>query len=398
MRPRLLRQIIIATLLKLLLNTGRRFIYPFAPAISRGLEVPLTAITSIIATSQAASLLGLFSGPMADRIGYRFMMRAGLATLALGMLVCGLVPTYWVVFCGLILASFGKTLFDPAIQAYIGQHVPYEKRGRIIGIIEISWAGSTLCGIPALALIIEHAGLPASFWVMAILGFGGWLTLGRVFPKDSRTPDRPLAPGSMLSSLKGLLCNRVTAGMLLFGFWISLANDCLFVTYGAWFETAFLVSIVTLGFSTVAIGGAELLGESITALLADKIGLKRTIIISLTLAIFAYLFLPVIGRTLPLAMLGMFFIFFLFEIAMVTSFSLSTELLPEARATMMAGFYASAGIGRMLGVLAGGLLWQWGGIKSVAFSSAFFSIIGLGCLLWGLRGWTSRAADRLRNR
>ena len=81
-----LRQILLITAFRLLLNTGRRFVYPFAPALSRGLEVPLGAITSIIAAGQFTSLLGIFAGPLADRYGYRMMMRAGLAMLALGML------------------------------------------------------------------------------------------------------------------------------------------------------------------------------------------------------------------------------------------------------------------------------------------------------------------------
>ena len=46
--------IIAATLSRLVLNTGRRFAYPFAPALSRGLGVDLTAITSIIAVSQSS--------------------------------------------------------------------------------------------------------------------------------------------------------------------------------------------------------------------------------------------------------------------------------------------------------------------------------------------------------
>ena len=36
-----------ATVSRFLLNTARRFIYPFAPALSRGLGVPLPAITSL---------------------------------------------------------------------------------------------------------------------------------------------------------------------------------------------------------------------------------------------------------------------------------------------------------------------------------------------------------------
>ena len=61
------RQILIITLFRLLLNTGRRFIYPFAPALSRGLDVPLAAVTSIIAAGQFSSLLGIGLIGLADR-------------------------------------------------------------------------------------------------------------------------------------------------------------------------------------------------------------------------------------------------------------------------------------------------------------------------------------------
>ena len=50
---RLTLSIVVTTLCRLVLNTARRFVYPFAPALSRGLGVPLTAITSLIAINQA---------------------------------------------------------------------------------------------------------------------------------------------------------------------------------------------------------------------------------------------------------------------------------------------------------------------------------------------------------
>lgn len=384
---RLIVQVLTAAFLKLLLNTGRRFIYPFAPALSRSIDAPLSAVTSIIAASQAVSLLGLFSGPLADRLGYRLMMQAGLSMLAIGMLICGLVPEYWPLFFGLIIASFGKTVFDPAIQAFIGQTVPYEKRGRVIGILEISWAGSTLIGIPTFALIIDKAGFQFSFYFLALLGAFGCFTIKRVIPADqSTTTSRQQGP-AILPSIKQLIINRPALGMLAYGFWTSLANDNLFVVYGAWFEEQFLVSIITLGFSTVAIGSAELLGESITALFADKLGLQRAVTIGLILTAAAYFALPFIGQTLPLAMAGLFFVFLVFEFAMVTSFSLCTEMMPHLRATMMAGFYATAGIGRMIGILTGGFLWQAGGITSVCWLSTGATILALISLTWGLRGW-----------
>lgn len=103
--------------------------------------------------------------------------------------------------------------------------------------------------------------------------------------------------------------------------------------------------------------------------------------------------LPMLSGSLGFALTGMFFVFLFFEIVMVTSFSLATELLPAARATMMSGFYALSGIGRMAGVLGAGVFWKIGGIQMVAWSAACFTILGLISLLWGLHDWKVDGAD-----
>lgn len=310
--------------------------------------------------------------------------------LTIGMLLCGLATEYWLIFFGLLVASFGKVVFDPAIQAFIGHNVPYERRGRVIGIVETAWAGSTLIGIPALGLIIGNIGLTGSFYLMAVFGAIGWFLINHVIPADAPSSVSGKSGFHIFSSLPQLLKVRPAAGMLAFGFWVSIANDSLFVVYGAWLEQDFQVSITTLGFSTVAIGAAELLGESMTAVFADRLGLKKAIIIGLCLAMTAYLILPFSSSSLWLAMVGMFFVFLAFEFTIVTSFSLSTELMAESRATMMAGFYATAGVGRMIGVLVGGWLWHLGGITVVAWSSMCLTGLGLLSLVWGLRGWPGK--------
>lgn len=118
-----------ATLIRLSLNTARRFAYPFAPALSRGLGVPLTAITALIAINQATGVLGLLFGPIADRLGYRVMMLTGLTMLVVGMFTGGFLPLYGVVLIALFLAGLGKTIFDPALQVYVGEQVSYQRRG-----------------------------------------------------------------------------------------------------------------------------------------------------------------------------------------------------------------------------------------------------------------------------
>jgi predicted MFS family arabinose efflux permease len=168
---------------------------------------------------------------------------------------------------------------------------------------------------------------------------------------------------------------------------VSTANDNLFVVYGAWLEHRFSLSIVALGFGTATIGIAELAGETMTAALADRLGLKRSLLGGLVVCIICYGILPYLGQTLGLALVGLFLIFLSFEFMIVTGMSLFTELLPHARATMMASYLATGGIGRVVGALIGGPIWLAGGITATSLVSAIISGVALVSLIWGLRGW-----------
>lgn len=383
-RSPLIWQIATATFFRLAINTARRFVYPFAPLLSRDLEVPLTAVTSMIALNQTTGLAGLAAGPFADRYGSRAVMRTGMVLLAIGMLICAVAPIYGFVFAGLLLAGLAKTVYDPAVQAYVGHRVAFERRALAIGASETAWAGSTLIGIPAMALIIDQFGLRWSFMAMSIIGAVGYIVLAKAIPDDARVaPDQAQMPG-ILTTIKQLIRVRPAAGMLGFAFCLSMGNDNLFVVFGAWLENDFGVSLLALGFSTSVIGAAELMGESMTALWGDKIGLKRSLVIGIILTATCYAILPLIGTSLPAALFGLFLIFFTFEFTIVCSFSLSTELLPSARATMMAGVLAAAGLGRMAGAMTGGPLWLATGLWGVTLVSVLATTMALLCLLWGM--------------
>lgn len=380
-------KIFTATLCRVILNTSRRFAYPFAPALSRGLGVELTAITSLIAVNQATALFGIFFGPVADRMGYRLMMLAAMAMLAFGMFAGGLFPFYGVILVALFLAGIGKTIFDPALQAYASENIPFKRRGLVIGLIEYSWAASTLVGIPLIALLIERFGWRAPFLVLGGLSLIGMIMLAVVIPRDDKKDGSQQPSIRSWSAWRQLLRKRTVLGAIGFAFFISAANDNLFVVYGAWLENSFDLSIIAIGISTGLIGLAELSGETLTAAFADRFGLKRTVLSSLTLCLISYGILPFLGLTLPMALTGLFFIFLTFEFAIVTSMSLCTELMPEYRATMMSGFFAAAGMGRIAGALMGGHVWLAGGILATGLVSAAASGLGLVSLAWGLRGW-----------
>jgi predicted MFS family arabinose efflux permease len=349
--------------------------------------VSLTAITSLIAVNQATAVLGLFFGPIADRLGYRLMMLTGMTLLVAGMFAGGFFPFYGVILIALFLAGLGKSIFDPALQAYVSERVPFHRRGLAIGFLEFSWAGSTLLGIPLIAVLIDRLGWRAPFFVMGGLGILGLLALSILIEKTAKKK----APGPSLPVFRGawrqLLQERAARGALLYSFWISVANDNLFVVYGAWLEKQFGLSIVALGLGTAVIGIAELAGESLTAALADRLGLKRSLIGGLAACLICYGILPFLGQTLGMALTGLFFLFLTFEFTMVTGLSLFTELVPTSRATMMASYLAAGGVGRVVGALIGGPIWLAGGIYATGLVSAAINGLGLVSLIWGLRGW-----------
>jgi MFS transporter, DHA1 family, inner membrane transport protein len=389
-RSRLIAKIGVVVFCRLVLNTARRFTYPFAPVLSRELGVSLTAITSLIAVNWATSLLGFIFGPIADRSGYRKMMIIGLILLAVGMLAGGVFPFYGVMIIALFLAGLGKIIFDPAVQAYISERVPYHRRATAIGFIEISWAGSTLIGIPVIALLIDKVGWRSPFFAMGMMGILGALGMISLFPKTEKYGSQP-APALPLKKIMQILVgDKSSLGAIFYVFFFSAAVDNLFVVYGAWLEKAFDVGIVALGLGTSVIGAAELVGEIMVATISDRFGLKRVVMLGVMFCIFTYSLLPVVSQSFYLALAALFVHFLLFEFTIISSVALCTELRPDMRATTLAGFFAAAGLGRILGALMGGPVWLAGGIVLTGMISAGLTVFALAALFWGLRGWDKR--------
>lgn len=378
------------------INTTNRFIYPFAPILSRGLGVPLTAVTSVIALNQTTALIGIFASRIGDHTGYKRLMMSGIVLLILGMLLVSFLPLYLSFVVAMFLSGLGKNFFDPAIQAYVGKRVSYKRRGLAVGILEISWSVSTLAGIPLIGWIISKMGWQAPFFVL-----GGsaviCLCLVAAFVKDdSRVKQRSEITepaktskkfNTLITSMGSLLKHPRALGAMGFAFFVSFGNDNLFVIYGAWLEKLFHFSVVDLGLSTAVIGLGELCGSVGTTLLADRFGLKRSVTCGLLLNSLSYLLLPVSEFSMWAALGALFLIFFLFEFTIVSLISMCTELVPGSRATMMALFLGAAGLGRVAGACYGGVVWHGLGMDVVSYSSFFFSLAGLACLLWGTKNW-----------
>ncbi|NCF65004.1 MAG: MFS transporter [Chloroflexi bacterium] len=353
--PSLTKQLGALTLARLFLNTGVRMVYPFVPVLARGLGVGRTDITRLITLRNSTGFLSPLFGPLSERYGRRIVLTGGMLLFGLGCIVVVIWPTYWAL--GITLAAMGvaKVIYDPALQAHVGDVVPYARRGRAIAFTEYSWALALLIGAPLTALAMQKWGWQAPFFWLALLGSGAALLLLRSI--SSTRPGTP-ALTHLRSSLWFVRHHPVVLYAMLYTALITLANEMLFIVFGSWMEDSFQLSLASLGIAAAVIGGAELMGETIAGWSVDRFGKRPVIITTGLFNALCYLLLPFTSASLTAALLTLFLVFLSFEITVVGGMPLMTELVPSGRVIVMSMIIFAMSMGRTIGAFLGLLLWQ----------------------------------------
>ena len=114
-----------------------------------------------------------------DRYGYRLVMRLGLFLAGLGLLVVGSSSGYFLAMIGMMLMGLGSFSFIPALQAYLSNRLPYERRARGLGVVEYAWALAGILGLLGAGALIERTSWRVPFWIIGVLliTYVPWITL-----------------------------------------------------------------------------------------------------------------------------------------------------------------------------------------------------------------------------
>jgi predicted MFS family arabinose efflux permease len=367
---------------RLVINTGHRMIYPFLPTLARGVGVDLEWVALIVTARSALGIVSPSFASIADARGRKFAMLAGLVLFVGGMALVTALPVYIALLIGLTLATVGKMVFDPAMQAYLGDRVHYTQRGQAIAVTELGWSGAFIIGIPAAAWLIDKTNSwQAPFPFLAALGLLSVLLMWRIIPSDSGAlVKRP----SLRQGMRIVSKHPPAIAALVMAMFISLSNETIGIVFGAWMEDAFGLKIAALGAASAVIGLSELGGEGLVATIVDKLGKRRAIAVGIALNTLVSLLLPLLDFSVTGALVGLFFFYITFEFALVSAIPLMTELVPQARATLMAGNVAALSAGRMVGALLGPLLFEVG-ILANGTAAAVFDVLALVTLLMFVR-------------
>ena len=364
------------------LNLPLRLTYFFLPAISRGLGVSLHAAGALVSVRSLMGVTAPLFGVLSDTVGGRRVMSLGLVLMVVGAALAGGLPWYGTALLGFAIMGISKSAFDPAMQGYVGQLVPYERRAQAIGLVELSWSAALL-GMPLCGWLIDQISWRAPFILAAAVGFLTWqLTRRALAPgPDIVEPGRHRENlARHVRSLRHLWHDRHARLALLITGLLVFAQDNLMIVYGAWMEDRFGLSVTALGAVTLVVGGAELVAELGVIVLSDRLGKRRAVFLSLVLTGCGYLLLPRATGSLIQGLAGTAFLILAFEFSIVGFIPIVSGLNATARSTVMSLNVVATAVGRMIAAPIAILLYTRGDLVWNGLISALVCLLVLALL------------------
>lgn len=145
----------------------------------------------------AAGASGLLASLYVDRFGRKKLLLCLYVLFGLATLACGLAPTYDTLMLARVAAgAFGGVLMALS-QTIIADVIPFERRGRAMGIVMSSFSAATVAGVPGSLFLAAHFGWHAPFFaiaaVCAVLALGAWVTLPPLAGHLQSEPQSPFA-------------------------------------------------------------------------------------------------------------------------------------------------------------------------------------------------------------
>lgn len=370
---RLRFQLLIFMLLRTILNTMQRMVYPFLAIFARGLGVDITTLSFVVT---ARSFVGMFApalGSIADQRGRRFGMLLGVFLFIVGMSLVAIAPSFSTFSIALLLGILSNSLFYPSMQAYLGDRIPYEKRGTALAVTEAAWSLAFIAGVPLVGYLISLYGWDAPFPLFAGLGVGMFAVIWWMIPRSEHS--QPVM--ASVKNVRAVLTNFPALAGISIALWASAANELVSLIFGVWLEDSFGLKIAALAGASAVIGLSELSGEGLVALTTDRLGKPRALVLGLTGNILASLLLPIVGRTELGALVGLFLFYITFEYVLVSHIPLMTEVMPSARATLLSFNVTGHSLGRMIGALLATFVYQKFGFLPVTLIAVLFNIFAL---------------------
>jgi predicted MFS family arabinose efflux permease len=319
------------TAARLCANACFRFAPAFLATIAAGQGVSLDRMGVALAVSEASGLMTPITGQVTERFQRRTAMVAGLVGVGLGAGAAAASTNLVMFSLALVVLAQSKVMFDLGLSAWVSDRVVFERRGRVIGLTETSWALGLLVGVTIMGLVTAATSWRAGYVVgaVAVVALGAYVA--RTLPDDPKGQshaERRAAAGKV--TRRGWV---VAVGM----FCLMSASQSLFVTFSGWLRDHYGLSDTGVSMVAFGLGFGELFSSLSAARYSDRWGKERSTAIGAGLMVPAALLLALCAHGslwlgLPLLIVAIA----AFEFAIVSAIPLATEIVPGAPARGLA--------------------------------------------------------------
>ena len=363
------RNITAVTVARLVANAAYRFAPLFLATIARGFDVSLSTLGFAIFVSELSGFASPFAGRIVDRLTHRNSMVLGLIGSAVGCTIAGVSTSPLMFAVGVTVLALTKQSFDLGLGAWIADHVPYNQRGKIVGLTETAWALGLLVGVSIMGLITA-----ATIWRIGF-AFAVLCLLVSMFVIFNRVTNEARVPHESHSTTP----QRVTGNSWLVVatmFFIMCSAQNLFVTFGAWLEDEFQFGAARLAVAGFSLGLVELVASVSSSRQTDKWGKERSIAFGALLVIPGGIFLCLGSNNLIVGLIGVFIYFLGFEFSVVSLLPLATKLVPNSPGTGLGWVLGAGTLGRAVMAIIATHLFESFGVQGPALMGALFGLLG----------------------
>lgn len=367
-------------------NACFRFGPAFLATIAAGQGVSLDRIGIAVAVSELSGLLSPLVGSIAERLHRRTAMWVGLLGVGLGTTLAASSMHLVMFSLALVVIAQSKVLFDLGLAAWLSDRVPFERRGRVIGLTETSWALGLLLGVTTMGMVTALTNWRVGYVVGAVAVVALAARVARAVPDD------PAGHGhaERRAAVKGRITRR---GMVVIAgtFCLMSASQALFVTFSGWLTDHFGFSDAGISVVVFCLGFGELFSSLSAARFSDRWGKERSAALGAGLMVPAAMLLVVSHDHLWIGLPMLLIAIVAFEFAIVSAIPLATEAVPGSPARGLALSLGTGTLGRAtMSVVATRLYVD----RGMAWPAALCAVFATGMVLAMWTAHRMRRADQ----
>ncbi|MEN9804626.1 MAG: hypothetical protein RIS41_1473 [Actinomycetota bacterium] len=368
------RHVVALTVARLTTNGSFRFAPPFLASISDDLSTSLSRIGVALMITELMMIVSPVIGSYVDRMHRRTSMVAGLSGVTAAAALAATSPGLIVFVAAIALLGMSKLVFDVGLTAWVNDHVDYERRGRVIGITETSWALGLLLGVTIMGLVAS-----ASSWRWGYVTGAAATAAMAVVVARRLGPDAPHQVARHDRSRP----SRLTAHsywVILSMFFLMAASQCMFVTFGSWLDEDFGVSEAGIAAVAFGLGTFELLASITSARRTDVWGKERSTILGAALIVPSGILLALTSSHLPLGLIFLAVFLLGFEFGIVSLLPLAANMIPDSPARGLGYAIGGGTLGRAVMSLVATAAFDAYGIAVPAIIGSTCALVMIACL------------------